>query len=93
MPHRIFFVQDLIILITQELLEDWYKRDAVSLALTCRALESPVLSVLWARQTMLSTLVRVLPPKILAYTVHKRSKGPMGDELVRDSNFPSGRTS
>lgn len=69
MPHRIFLVEDLVILITKELVQcphsEW---DAVSLALTCRALESPALSVLWARQTALSTLIRVLPPNTLAHT-------------------------
>lgn len=69
MPHRIFLVEDLVILITKELVQfPRSERDAVSLALTCRALESPALSVLWARQTALSTLIRVLPPNTLAYT-------------------------
>jgi len=63
MPHRIFLVEDLVTLITKELIECSYSKwSTVSLALTCRALEGPALSVLWARQTMLSTLIRVLPP-------------------------------
>jgi len=70
MPHRIFFVEELVILITRELVErPRFRRDVVSLALTCRALESPALGVLWARQTMLSTLIQVLPPNWNGITI------------------------
>lgn len=69
MPHRIFFVEELVTIITKESIKHPYYSDrlsdVVSLALTCRALETPVLSVLWARQTMLSTLIRVLPQDTL----------------------------
>jgi len=90
-----FLVKDLIILITQELLEcsHWTKHDAVSLALICRALEIPVLSVLWSRQTMLSTLIRVLPPNALACAIHEHSQGLIKGELVCDSNLPTGHVS
>jgi len=70
MPHRIFFVGGLVVFITKELLKcahsEW---DVVSLALTCRVLQSPALSVLWAEQTKLITLIRVLPQDTLGYTL------------------------
>jgi len=90
MPHQIFFVEDLVILIAKELVEcSYFKWDVVSLALTCQALESPALSMLWARQTKLSTLIQVLPPNTLAYALCERFEGPTTDffkeELVCDS--------
>lgn len=104
MPHRIFSVQELVLFITNELVECSYSRwDVVSLALTCRALESPALSVLWARQTMLAPLIRVLPPDTLKSAMYLES--PEGsdemmdwfseeeEELVRNFNFPSNHIS
>lgn len=98
MPHRIFLVEDLVVLVTKELIRPPYSEwDAVSFALTCRALENPALSVLWARRKTLSTLIRVLPPDTLAYTLRERFEEAGGnfsrEELVRDSNFPSSYTS
>ena len=95
MLHRIFLVEDLVILIIEELTRGSYfsfKSDMVSLALTCRALEAPVLSMLWARQTTLSSLIRVLPPNILKYTLHASSEESiwsfLTEEIVRNSDVP-----
>ena len=91
MPHQIFFVEELVMLITKEVIEYSYE-DAICLALTCRALESPALSVLWATQTTLSTLIRVLPQDTLAYTslgeCPQETRHSL-EELVRNFNFPS----
>ena len=95
MPHRIFFVEDLLILIAKELIRHPYSKwDTVSLALTCRALESPALSALWASQTTLSALIRVLPPKTLVtYTLREQEGNFSTEELVCNFSPPSSHVS
>jgi len=94
MPHRIFFVEELVVVITEKLIECSYSKwgwdgGVVSLALTCRALESPVLSVLWARQITLSNLIQVLPQGTLGYTpLYETSGGFSTEELVRSFSPP-----
>ena len=89
MPHRTFFINELIVLIAEELIA-YSKQDVVSLALTCRALEDPALTILWARNTILSNLIRVLPPDTLAYTLLNESTIHYcrEEEVVSELNFP-----
>lgn len=89
MPYRIFFINELIVLIAEELIA-YSKQDVVSLALTCRALEDPALTILWARNTILSNLIRVLPPDTLAYTLLNESTIHYcrEEEVVSELNFP-----
>ena len=94
MLHRVFLVEELVTLIIKELTKiRWNAElDLVSLALTCRAFECPALSVLWAGQTTLSNLIRVLPQDTLAYTPLRRdTQGAWSftEEVVRNFNPPS----
>jgi hypothetical protein len=78
---------ELVVTIAEELVESRFgQEDTVALALTCRALEDPALSVLWAKQTTLGTLIRVLPQDTLACTWRERPIGDIyfvGEGLVR----------
>lgn len=92
MPHRIFLVEDLVLVIAKELIKcsysGWNGAGVVSLALTCRALESPALSVLWAKQITLANLIQVLPEDTLGYTTLYESSGGFATEiLVRNFSF------
>jgi len=61
-PHRVFKIGELTRLIASHLVLISPK-SAVRLARSSRYLEEPVLSTLWETQSLLSTLLRVLPKK------------------------------
>jgi len=56
---------------------------ALPLALCCKSLTDISLSVLWERQKLLSTLIKVLPPDAWAYQETDSTSG----ELVCHSSF------
>lgn len=62
-------------------------RSALSLALCCKSLTDPSLSVLWEQQKRLSTLVKVLPPDVWVY---QETDSPTG-ELVGHPRFRGSR--
>ena len=59
-PNRVFKISELSRLITNQLIPT-NNKSAVNLARVCRHLEEPVLSILWATQSSLRTLLDVLP--------------------------------
>jgi len=60
MPNRVFKISELTRLIASQLVLISQK-STVNLACACRCLEEPVLSTLWETQSVLHTLLEVLP--------------------------------
>jgi len=85
MPHPIIQIDELAGLVINELVEA-SPPAAVSLALTCRSLKEPTLSLLWRKQRLLSVLVKVLP----SHTSFESGRGK--GVIVSDCCFPVDRT-
>ena len=85
MPHPIVEIDELLGLVLDRLFET-SPRTTVSLALTCRSLEEPALSLLWQQRCSLPDLVKVLPN-------HTCVKDERGVELsvVSGRDFPADR--
>ena len=64
LPHRVFKISELARLVALELVLV-SQESVASLACTCRYLEEPALSTLWAKQVSLSSLLKALPGKTL----------------------------
>ena len=60
MLHPVLGIDELLRLIIAEL-KPTSQKTVLSLALTCRSLEEPVLSLLWEQQDTLIKLLKVLP--------------------------------
>lgn len=97
MPHQNFFVEELVIFITKELLKCAYSGwEVVSLAHLSRSRE-PRTQRFMGRKTTLSTLIRVLPRDTMKYALPREHPTGIADnfqseELVRNFS-PSRATS
>jgi hypothetical protein len=60
MPHAIFYIDELLGLVVDELVAT-SPRTAVAFAVTCQSFEEPTLGSLWKEQRSLIDLVKVLP--------------------------------
>ena len=89
MASRVFNVDELATLIATHLVEI-SPQSAVSLALTCRALEVPALSALWETQDSVTSLItHVLPEGVWRHsTQHGAELHPIVRYFIRSGSYP-----
>ena len=90
MASQVFIVDELATLVATHLVEI-SPRSAVSLALTCRALEVPALSALWeAQQSITSFIAHVLPEDVWRHVPsgHNAEQHPIVSNFLRLGLYP-----
>jgi len=62
--HEALLVDEIVRRIAEQLFDPEDKSSSLAFSMCCRALNDPVLDVLWKWQTDLVTLFKVLPPDL-----------------------------